>query len=127
METNLWAVAIPVIAMGVFGGGGLVAYLKNRSDAKRGIHQETRADTDALNARAIAIVESQFQYLVKPLQDKVEGLETKVATLEIEAELQRNKYWGAIRYIRKLYAWASTQPVDRGTMPQPSEDLAKDI
>lgn len=126
-STSLWVILVPLIAAGFFGGGGLVAFLKTRDDAKKGIRQESRADVDSLNARAVAIVESQFQYLVKPLQDKVDGLDKKVEYLSKEVEVQKNRYWTAIRLIRKLYTWITVNYPDRNDVPQPSSDLAKDI
>ena len=124
---NPWAIIIPLLAAGFFGGGGIVAFIRSRDDAKKGIRQESRADIDSLNARAVAIVESQFQYLVKPLQDKVEGLEKRIESLSRDNEVQRNKYWQAIRFIRKLYTWISVHYPDRIDVPQPPAEISDDV
>lgn len=118
------------IGMLLFGGGGVAAYIKQRRDSKSGVRQDNRADGDSLNARAIAIVESQFNFLVKPLQEKVTGLEESVTKLQLEIESTKSKYWKAVTHIRTLYAWiAKHMPADVETtiVPPPPVELAEDI
>lgn len=127
MTDNTTVLVLTIVVSALFGGGGVVAFLRARDDNKRGVRGDTRADTDSLSARAVAIVESQFTFLVKPLQDKVDGLETKVTHLQEEADKQRAKYWSAITYIRKLYGWIAYTHPNNVDFPQPPEDLADDI
>lgn len=134
MEGNLlgdWLGYAAAIVALLFGGGGIAAYFKQRQDTKRGVHQETRADVDSLNARAIAIVESQFTYLVKPLQDKVGLLETNVKSLETELKTHRALYQSAVTHIRTLYTWIArhwpTDLPESTEIPRPPADLAADV
>lgn len=125
-----WLALVAGIGILLTGGGGVVAWMKQRRDAKNGIRQETRADEDSLNARAIAIVESQFTFLVKPLQEKVDELETKVKDLTTEVEAQKTKYWKAITHIRLLYSYIAkhmTNELETTPPPPPPAELAGDI
>lgn len=128
---NEWATLVTGIITVAFGGGGIAALVKARSDVRNGVRDSSRQDTDSLNARAIAVVETQFNYLVKPLQDKVNGLESKVETLKVEIEDAKTKYWKAVSHIRTLYTWISRHiPVDLDestAVPAPPADLAGDI
>lgn len=125
-----WLAIISVASIFLFGGGGVVAWMKQRRDSKNGVRQESRADNDSLNAQAIAIVENQFNYLVKPLTEKVDGLETKIKDLEAQVDKMTSKYWKAISFIRTLYAWiAKHMPSDVETtlVPAPPTELVDDI
>ena len=125
-----WILIAGALSMLLFGGGGVVAWMKQRRDAKAGVRQENRADVDSLNAQAIAIVENQFNYLVKPLKEEVDKLKGEVKELRTEAENTRTKYWKAITHIRVLYSWiAKHMPaeVEVTMVPAPPEDLADDI
>lgn len=125
-----WLAFIAAAGIFLFGGGGVIAWVKQRRDSKNGIKQESRADNDSLNAQAIAIVENQFNFLVKPLTEKVERLESQVKELTTEADSQRTKYWKAVTHIRTLYAWiAKHMPAEIETtiVPPPPVDLADDI
>ena len=125
-----WLTILAAVGIFLTGGGGVVAFLKQRRDAKNGIRQESRADVDSLNARAVAIVESQFIFLVKPLQEKVTGLEQKVELLQTEVEAQKTKYWKAVTHIRNLYAYIAkhmTSELEKTPPPPPPAELAGDI
>lgn len=128
--TSEWLLIVGALGMFLFGGGGVIAWLRQRRDSKDGVRQENRADIDSLNAQAIAIVENQFNFLVKPLMEKVTGLERQVEELKTLAESTRTKYWKAIAHIRTLYAYiANHMPADveQTKVPAPPLDLADDI
>lgn len=131
MPNGVSDIAVIFTAVGVllFGGGGVVAWVKQRRDSKNGVRQENRADVDSLNARAIAIVETQVEYLIKPLTEKVKGLETDVAILRTEVQNAKTKYWKAVNHIRNMYAWIAKNhsPDIAATVPPPPAELADDI
>ena len=129
-EWSDWIGLVAAIGMLLFGGGGVVVIFKQRADAKNGIREQNRSDIDSLNARAVAIVENQFNFLVTPLKEEVTQLKAEVKELKTEAESTRTKYWKAITHIRTLYAYiAKHMPTDVVTtpVPAPPEDLANDI
>lgn len=111
----------------LFGAGGVVAFYKARVDSRKGVREDSRADVDSLNARAIAISQAQFDLLVTPLKTEVGELKMEVKTLRDEVEAQKNKYWDAVTYIRAILLWISRHFPDRTDFPQPSADLAEDI
>jgi len=129
-EWNEWIALISGIAILIFGGGGVVAWIKQRSDARLGVRQENRSDTDSLNARAVAMLETQFNYLVKPLQDKVGGLETEVASLKEEVETHAALYKIAVKHIKVLYNWIARHmpsELDPTEIPAPPTELVNDL
>lgn len=111
----------------VFGGGGVAALIKARADRRKGVREDSRADVDSLNARAIAISQAQFDLLVTPLKNEVGELKTEVRELKTEVDNQKNKYWDAVTYIRSILVWLSRHFPDRTDFPQPSSSLAEDI
>lgn len=128
---NEWVGLATAAALILFGGGGIAAWIKQRSDAKQGVRQENRGDTDSLNARAVAMLETQFNYLVKPLQDKVNGLEGDVIRLNEEVKAHAALYKIAVKHIKVLYNWiARHMPADIqevAEVPAPPIELANDI
>lgn len=126
-----WIGVIGAIAVIIFGGGGIGAYLKQRHDARNGVRQENRADVDSLNARTVAILESQFNYLVKPMQDQVSSLRTEVQDLTKEVKIHRALYLTAIEHIKTLYAWIARHiPSDieeKTEIPKPPATLVNDL
>lgn len=129
-EWNEWVALISGIAILIFGGGGVVAWLKQRADAKQGVRQENRSDTDSLNARAVAMLETQFNYLVKPLQDKVGGLETEIASLKEEVKTHAALYKIAVNHIKVLYNWIARHvpsELDQTEIPAPPTELVNDL
>lgn len=126
-----WVAVVAAVAMILFGGGGIGAWLKQRHDQKNGVRQENRADVDSLNARAVAIVESQFNYLVKPLQDRIQSLTDDVTRLDTEVRLHRALYQSALELIRTLYAWIArhmpSDLVETTEIPKPPADLVNDL
>lgn len=126
-----WIAILTLVSTLLLGGGGVVAIYQARVGAKQGIREGNQKETDSLNARAIAIVETQFTFLVQPLQDKVVTLETRVQGLQTEIDTQRSKYWKAITHIRTLYSWIARHiptDLDETTqVPAPPADLAGDI
>lgn len=119
-------IVITVITV-LFGAGGIVAFYRARVDSNKGVREDSRADIDSLNARAIAISQAQFDLLVTPLKTEVGELKTEVKTLRGEVEAQKNKYWDAVSYIRAIHLWISRHFPDRTDFPQPSSELAEDI
>jgi len=111
----------------VFGGGGIAALIKARADKRKGIREDSRADVDSLNARAIAISQAQFDLLVTPLKTEVVELKSEVKNLRAEVDAQKDKYWDAVTYIRAVLLWISRHFPDRTDFPQPSANLAEDI
>lgn len=129
---------ITALGMLLLGGGGLSSYIKQRKDIKNGVRQENRADTDSLNVRAVAMLETQFNYLVKPLEiristltSEVSLLEAEVKSLEKEVKAHRTLYLIAVDHIRTLYSWISRHiPTDvyEGTeIPKPPEQIVGDL
>ena len=126
-----WVGVIAAAAMIFFGGGGIGAFIKQRHDSKNGVRQENRADVDSLNSRTVAILESQFNYLVKPLQDSVAGLRDDVTRLDQQVKMHRALYLSAIEHIRTLYAWIARHiPSDISEttdVPKPPSELVEDL
>lgn len=123
-----WLSIATVIGMVLFGGGGVIAWFKLREDSKKGVRQENRSDSDSLNAKAVAIVEMQFNYLVKPLQSELDSVRNKVEQLQMEVASHKARYDLAIAHIRKLYAWfAAHLPGTDKVPPPPPIELAGDI
>lgn len=133
-----WVAYISAAAMLLFGGGGLASYLKQRKDSKNGVRQENRADNDSLNIRAVAMLETQFNYLVKPLEGRivsltleVTALETEVKSLEKEVKAHRTLYLIAVDHIRTLYQWITrhipTDVYEHTEIPKPPEAIFGDV
>lgn len=129
---------ITALGMLLLGGGGLSSYLKQRKDGKNGVRQENRADNDSLNVRAIAMLETQFNYLVKPLENRIASLTSEVSLLELEVKslekevkAHRTLYLLAVSHISTLYSWISRHiPTDvyEGTeIPKPPEEIMGDL
>lgn len=128
-EPSEWVAWITAIAMLLFGGGGVVAWVKQRQDGKNGVRQETRADTDSLNARAVAIIDTQFTYLIEPLKNELNDLRTEVRTLKSEAKTYQTLYQISVDYIRTLYSWIARHmppEFEQTHIPPPPEELAKE-
>ena len=129
-ELTSWTSLVSVLFLAIFGAGGLAAWIKQRSDAKNGVRQENRSDTDSLNARAVALVENQFNYLVKPLQQKVDGLEADVVRLNEEVKTHAARYQMAVKHIKVLYTWIARHmpnELDQTEIPAPPVELAADL
>jgi hypothetical protein len=129
-ELSDWLALGAAVGMLLFGGGGVVAWRKQHADAKNGVRNENRADVDSLNARAVAIVETQFNFLIQPLQEEVAGLKTEVKSLRIEVESYKTMYWKAVTYIRQLTGWIARHmpmELEQTEIPTPPVELLKDI
>ena len=129
-EWNEWVALVSAIAVILFGTGGVVAWLRQRQDAKQGVRQENRQDTDSLNARAVAMLETQFNYLVQPLQKKVDGLEADVARLNEEVKTHAALYQMAVKHIKVLYNWIARHmpnELDTTEIPAPPAELVADL
>lgn len=128
--SNDWlAPTVSILAL-LLGGGGIGAIWKARHDAKQGVAQQEVAEDDALSNRWRAIIETQTKSLLEPMQKRLGEVETEVATLKVELETSRRKYWSAISFIRTLYTWISRHlPPDIETtqIPEPPATLAEDI
>lgn len=123
-----WIGLIGAIGLLLFGGGGVVAWFRLRSDNKKGVRQDNRADSDSLNAQAVALVETQFNYLVKPLKDELEEVRATVETLKKEIKTTKDKYALAIAHIVLLYTWIKQHlPDGEKVPPPPPASLAEDI
>ena len=127
-EWSSWISVITAIGLFLFGGGGIIAWFRLRDDSKKGVRQDNRSDSDALNAQAVALVENQFNYLVKPLQDELTRVNVKVVELTAEVKSHRAKYTLAIAHIVALYAWIKHHvPGDEKVPPPPPDILAEDL
>lgn len=125
-----WVGVFAGIGMILFGGGGFLAWRKFNNDKKVGVQQENRADVDSFNARAVAMIETQFNFLVKPLQDELKRVNEKIEGLEKEVKVHKELYRLALDHIRMLYAWiASHLPpdFDKTDVPSPPKELADDL
>lgn len=126
-----WIGVIAAIGMILFGGGGAAAWLKQRHDRKNGIRQENRNDIDSLNARAVAIIETQFNYLIKPLQEKLDTQTAELKRLEADVRQFSNLYQVAVGHIRSLYAWITrhmpADVLDNTEIPKPPDSLMGDL
>ena len=126
-EWSDWVAVVGAIGLFLFGGGGLVAWLRLRDDSKKGVRQDNRSDSDALNAQAVALVENQFNYLVKPLQDELGRVNVKVKELETEVKTRKAKYTLSIAHFVALYAWIKTHVPGEKLPPPPPDLLAEDL
>lgn len=129
---------ITALGMLLLGGGGLTSYLKQRRDSKNGVRQENRADNDSLNVRAVAMLETQFNYLVKPLESRISTLtsevsllEAEVKSLEKEVKTHRTLYLLAVDHIRTLYAWIArhipAETYEDTEIPKPPQQIVGDL
>lgn len=119
-----------VIIAGLFGAGGIVAWLRLRHDRKVGVAQQEIVEDDAVAARLKSIIEIQTASLIAPLQDRLRDVEGKVKALEEELAASRRKYWLAISYIRTLLTWIGRhlpEDVEHTAVPEPSPTLVEDI
>lgn len=97
----------------LLGGGGVAAWYRIRVDKKLGVSTENRADSDSLNAQAVAMIETQFTYLVKPLKEEITSLRDDVKRLKEESRIREALYRIAIRHIEDLYRWiVRHMPID---------------
>lgn len=120
--------AIATIIAALFGGGGLAAVLNWRHQKRAGVRQEDRADDDALAERAKAMLEAQFTYLMKPLQEEVTKLRTELDTLKAQMAAEGARYSRLLAYTRLLRDWVAKHFTDQSPPPpQPSEDLLVDL
>lgn len=123
-----WMGIVSAIGLVLFGGGGVVAWFRLRDDSKKGVRQDNRSDSDALNAQAVALVENQFNYLVKPLQEELDRVGQVVVELKAEVKSHKAKYTLAIAHIVALYAWIKQHvPGDEKVPPPPPDILAEDL
>lgn len=133
-----WIATVSTIVLLLFGGGGVAAFFKQRQDSRNGVRQENRADVEALNVRAVAMIETQFNYLVKPLQGRIDSQEqelgafrVEVKNLEREVRLHRNLYLTALEHIRTLYSWIlrhmPSHILDDTEIPKPPQVLKEDL
>lgn len=114
----------------LLGGGGIGALLKVRHDKRVGIAQQEVAEDDALSNRWRAIIEAQTVSLLKPMQERIGTLETKVGSLEADLEASRKKYWSAVTYIRQLLTWITRHlppDIESTQVPQAPATLVEDI
>ncbi len=126
-----WIGTIAGIGMILFGGGGFLAWRKFHNDKKVGVQQETRADVDSFNARAVAMIETQFNFLVKPLQEELVRVNTKLELLQKEVQVHKDLYGAALLYIRVLYDWIARHlpktDLEEDDVPRPPPTLADDL
>lgn len=125
-----WVIIIGAIGLFVFGGGGVIAWFRLRDDSRKGVRQENRSDSDALNAQAVALVETQFNYLVKPLQIELQAVRDEVARLNTEVRAHRAMYDLAVTHIRTLYNWIKkhmTAEMELSPPPAPPVELLGDL
>lgn len=131
MEATSWLSAVSALVIGLFGGGGISAFIKARADKKQGISQHELAKDDAVARRWQEIVKAQTESLVAPLREAVGELEEKVDHLEAELEQSRKKYWNAIGYIRTLLTWIARHLHGddnlEDTVPTAPANLVEDI
>lgn len=126
-DASDWVAWITALAMLLFGGGGVAAWVKQHRDGKNGVRQETRAETDSLNARAVAIVETQFTFLVEPLRSEVESLRKELKDLKSETKTYQTLYQISVDYIRTLYSWIARHmppDIEQTQIPAPPDELA---
>lgn len=123
-----WIAFIGSIGILVGGGGGIIAWFRLRDDSKKGVRQENRSDSDSLNAQAVALVETQFNYFIKPLRDELEQVKRTVTELEAQIKTHKDKYAIAIAHIITLYAWIKVHITGTDeTPPPPPPALAEDV
>jgi hypothetical protein len=127
LDIGDWATIIGAVTLLLFGGGGVAAWLKQRQDNKNGVRQENRSDTDSLNARAVALVESQFNYLVKPLQEKLGHMEVELEKLRADLKVNQKLYRLAAEYIQVLLGWIALKLPDAHDRPPIPVELAEDV
>lgn len=125
-----WVGIFAAVGMILFGGGGFLAWRKFLNDKKVGVQQENRADVDSFNARAVAMIETQFNFLVKPLQDELKRVNQKIESLEKDVKLHKELYAAALGHIRLLYDWIARHlptDFDKTDVPSPPKELADDL
>lgn len=128
MADSAWASFIGPLVASLLGGGGIVGILNWRSQKKRGIRQEDRADDDAMSRRAQDLIKTQFEMLVQPLQAEVGRLREEVVAMKLSLDMQRNRYWRLITYTRSLRLWGSAHvKPEAPKMPDPPSDLSEDL
>lgn len=121
--------------LGILGGGTIMQLVNLRHTRRQDDAKQAVSEDDALAKRWEAIVRTQTEALIEPLQkqitdlgQKVEHLESQLDAARREASAERSKYWKAIGYARTLRAL-----IDRFldptsvTVPEAPADIIKDI
>ena len=128
MNEAWWSAIISALVTALLGTGGIAAWKKARDDRKKGIDDGVRADFDAVNARALAMLDAQVAHLITPLTARLEELEREIETLTKKFEDQKSKYWKAIIHIRHLDTWISKHLPDQSDgKPGVPTELIEDI
>ena len=121
-------VPITTIIVALLGGGGVVAWVRANHDHKIGVAQQEAAEDDALSARWESLIRAQTESLIKPLQEQVASLTTKVDELDESLRQTQRRYWKSITYIRTLLTWVGRNlPHGSSTPPDPPEEIQSDI
>ncbi|WP_345750132.1 hypothetical protein [Microbacterium rhizophilus] len=126
-------VVLAVIAL--LGGGTIVQLLNIRHSRRLADRGQDVTEDDALVKRWEALVRTQTEALIQPLQAQIDGLKSELdqvkrdlTTARNEASEERSRYWRAVGYIRVLRTLIdrNIDPADV-TIPAPPVDIANDI
>lgn len=128
MSASQW-LALGGLLVGLVGGlTGISAILRVRSQSHR-----DEAEGEAVLAAARTdewdrLVQRIYDTQVKPLEDRVDGLEAKVVRMDEEIQTWRSRYWSAIEHIRRLTLWITRHMPDGiPAPPTPPATIADDI
>lgn len=126
-----WIPLLSALAGLVGGGGGVVAFLRWRSDNANG-RRSFGIDSNKSAVEAWEkLARTQAEVIVTPLVEEVAGLKEQIKSLKAEvAALRkfRDKFMAALEYITALHGWiAEHLPSKKNDLPPVPPELADDL
>ena len=128
MSAIQWLTAVGSLAGVVLGGTGLGVIIRaraqNRRDHDEGSAVARAAHTDEWDRLVQRIYDTQ----VRPLEERMAGLEQKVIRMDEEIQTWRSRYWSAIEHVRRLTLWITRHMPDGiPAPPVPPATIADDL
>lgn len=128
-----WLGPTAAVVTVLFGSGGVIAWLRYRYDRRIGVAQQETAEDDALANRWKAIIQTQTESLLEPMQKELTTAKNDLAemkrdmqSIRVELEMRTRKYWSAIMHIRTMYTWIARQ-MPEAQVPEPPTIIAEDV
>lgn len=123
-----WLQGLVLVVAAVGGSQGIQQLLKIRHDKRMGVRASEVAEDAQDDAHWKAIIETQTESLLRPLQEQVNGQGKEIAELRIEVRVISAKYWRAIHYVRTLRYWIERHfPLADPPPPVIPPELSDDI